>query len=108
MNRLKYSLQDELSLVSPRSLEEAYQLALKVVEKLQRKQSQQEKKRGRGFRGRVQQYSEGQQHHQGEEAGSSSGTANNDREGYQNKGGRSYGRGGSQGRGRGFTEKCYL
>lgn len=48
MNGLKYSLQDELSLVSPRSLKEAYQLALKAEEKLQRKQSQQERKRGRG------------------------------------------------------------
>lgn len=39
LNGLKYSLWDELSLVSPIILEEAYQLTLKVEEKLQRKQS---------------------------------------------------------------------
>eukprot|EP00253_Pinus_taeda_P004034 PITA_04034 len=49
MNGLRMDIQDEISLLSPKTVEEAYQRALKVEEKLMRKQSA----RGRGtFRGK--------------------------------------------------------
>jgi hypothetical protein len=44
MNGLRYEIQDELNLATIRTVEDAYQLALKAEEKLSRKQSQ----RGRG------------------------------------------------------------
>eukprot|EP00253_Pinus_taeda_P019746 PITA_19746 len=49
MNGLRMDIQDEISLLSPKTVEEAYQIALKAEEKLIRKQSA----RGRGaFRGK--------------------------------------------------------
>ena len=50
VNGLRFDIQDELSLLSLRSIEEAYQVALKAEEKLMRKQSQKEKVRGFGGR----------------------------------------------------------
>jgi hypothetical protein len=44
INGLRYEIQDEISMMSIRIVEDAYQFALKVEEKLARKQSQQ----GRG------------------------------------------------------------
>jgi uncharacterized protein YjbK len=44
MNGLRYDIQDEMSMVTIRTVEYAYQMALKAEEKLSRKQSQ----RGRG------------------------------------------------------------
>jgi hypothetical protein len=44
MNGLRYEIQDEMSMVTIRTVEDAYQMALKAEEKLSRKQSQ----RGRG------------------------------------------------------------
>jgi hypothetical protein len=44
MNGLRYDIQDEMSMVTIRTVEDAYQMALKVEEKLSRKQGQ----RGRG------------------------------------------------------------
>jgi hypothetical protein len=44
MNGLRYDIQDEMSMVTIRTVEDAYQMALKAEEKLSRKQSQ----RGRG------------------------------------------------------------
>jgi hypothetical protein len=44
MNGLRYEIQDEMSMLTIRMVEDAYQMALKVEEKLSRKQSQ----RGRG------------------------------------------------------------
>ena len=40
MNGLRYEIQDELNLATIRTVEDAYQLALKAEEKLIRKQSQ--------------------------------------------------------------------
>ena len=37
MNGLRFDIQDEVSLLSPKSVEEAYQCALKVEEKLNRR-----------------------------------------------------------------------
>jgi hypothetical protein len=44
MNGLRYDIQDDMSMVTIRNVEDAYQIALKAEEKLTRKQSQ----RGRG------------------------------------------------------------
>jgi hypothetical protein len=44
MNGLRYEIQDEMSMLTIRTVEDAYQMALKVEEKLNRKQGQ----RGRG------------------------------------------------------------
>jgi uncharacterized protein YjbK len=44
MNGLRYEIQDEMSMVTIRTVEDAYQMALKDEEKLSRKQGQ----RGRG------------------------------------------------------------
>ena len=54
INEIRLEIQDELSHLSPNIVEEAYQCALKVEEKLNRKQNS---KRGRGqaYRGRGQQ-----------------------------------------------------
>ena len=48
INGLIFDIQDELGLLSLRSVEEAYQVALKAEEKLMRKQSQKEKVRSSG------------------------------------------------------------
>jgi hypothetical protein len=40
MNGLRYDIQDEMSMVTIRTVEDAYQMALKVEEKLSRKQGQ--------------------------------------------------------------------
>jgi hypothetical protein len=44
MNGLRYDIQDEMSMVTIRMVEDAYQMALKAEEKMSRKQSQ----RGQG------------------------------------------------------------
>ena len=48
VNSLRFDIQDELSLLSLRSIEEAYQVALKAKENLMRKYSQKGKVRGSG------------------------------------------------------------
>jgi len=52
LNGLKYSLQDELSLASPRTLEECYQLAMKVEEKLKMRKEKKSRGKGKNFRAR--------------------------------------------------------
>jgi uncharacterized protein YjbK len=44
MNGLRYNIQDDMSMMTIRTVEDAYQMALKVEEKLSRKQGQ----RGQG------------------------------------------------------------
>jgi hypothetical protein len=44
MNGLRYDIQDEMSMMTIQTVEDAYQMALKAEEKLSRKQGQ----RGRG------------------------------------------------------------
>ena len=46
VNNLRFDIQDGLSLLSLRSVEEAYQIALKAEENLMRKESPKEKVRG--------------------------------------------------------------
>ena len=48
VNGLRFDIQDELSLLSLRYVKEAYQIAMKVDEKLMRKESQNAKVRGYG------------------------------------------------------------
>ena len=50
-NGLKFDIQDELSLVSPTSVDEAYQYALKVEDRIQRMMSNRGKYGARGRRG---------------------------------------------------------
>lgn len=52
LNGLRYNIQAELSLTTPRTVEECYKLAMKVEDKLKRKQDKQNKGRDKSFRGR--------------------------------------------------------
>lgn len=49
INGLKLGIQDEINMLSPRMMEEAYQFALNAEEKIMRKQNS---SRGHGFRGK--------------------------------------------------------
>ena len=97
MNGLRMDIQDEISLLSPKTVEEAYQIALKAEEKLMRKQSA----RGRGtFRGKESQGGSGRSTAPKEGASSSSTQ-------HAPTGGDARGRG-SFSRGRGGREiRCY-
>ena len=92
VNGLRFDIQDELGLLSLRSVEEAYQVSLKAEEKLMRKHSKKEKMRGSG----------GREQQQKDETSSSNEKIqfdmNND-----NRGGRNA----SRGRGRGGQVRCY-
>lgn len=57
INGLIFEIQYEISLLSPKSMEEAYQYALKENEKLSRKQAQNIRDRGINFSGRGKQSS---------------------------------------------------
>eukprot|EP00253_Pinus_taeda_P026850 PITA_26850 len=75
VNGLRMEILDEISILSPNNMEEAYQSAVKAEEKLNRRQNA---RRGRGFnRGRGQPYGRGRTASNSEEASSSrtSGTA---------------------------------
>eukprot|EP00253_Pinus_taeda_P013925 PITA_13925 len=78
VNGLRMEILDEISILSPRNIEEAFQSAVKAEEKINRKQNN---KRGKG-----------------------SGTAD---KGDSTRGGRSYQRGRGNGRGRGTSFQCY-
>eukprot|EP00253_Pinus_taeda_P030856 PITA_30856 len=78
VNGLRMEILDEISILSPRSIEEAFQSAVKAEEKINRKQNN---RRGRG-----------------------SGTTD---KGDSTRGGRSYQRGRGNGRGRGTGFQCY-
>ena len=77
VNGIIFDIQDELGLLSLRSVEEAYQVSLKAEEKLMRKQSQKAKVRGSG----------GREQQQKGEANSSNQQAHPDRT-NDNRGGR--------------------
>eukprot|EP00253_Pinus_taeda_P023337 PITA_23337 len=101
MNGLRMDIQDEISLLSPKTVEEAYQIALKVEEKLIRKQSA----RGRGtFRGKGSQGGRGRSTTPKDGASSSSTP-------HASRGGDARGRGsfyrGRGDRGRGREIRCY-
>jgi hypothetical protein len=101
INGLRFEIQDELSLLSPKSVEDAYQFTLKAEEKLARKQNQ--KNRGRSpARGKGKPSSKGRFQFSREEEGSSSNQPS--REG-ESRGRRSFSRG--QGKGSDYQIKCY-
>jgi len=59
VNGLRYEIQDEISLLNLKSIEDAYQAALKAEEKLGRKQNQRNRdknlaKKGRTFESKIQ------------------------------------------------------
>jgi len=101
MNGLRMDIHDEISLLSPKKVEEAYQIALKAEEKIMRKQSA----KGRGtFRGKGSQGGRGRSTAPRDGASSSS-TQHAPREGDAiGRGSFSRGRGG---RGRGREMRCY-
>eukprot|EP00253_Pinus_taeda_P005748 PITA_05748 len=104
VNGLRMEILDEISILSPRSIEEAFQSAVKAEEKINRKQNN---RRGRGNgRGRGQSYGRGRTATNSEE-GSSSKTSGTAEKGDSTRGGRSYQRGRGNGRGRGTSVQCY-
>jgi hypothetical protein len=106
INGPRYEIQDEINMMTVRTIEDAYQIVLKAEEKLARKQSQQNKGRslnkGKGVAHDKTQKSKGEvekPHSHSERGGSSRG---------RQSGGRiSFPRGRGRGRGRGGEIKCY-
>ena len=96
VNGIRLEIQDEISILSPNSVEEAYQMALKAEEKLLRKQST----KGRGtFQGKGSQGGRGRSTTPKDGASSSSpqhahtdGDASGRRNSHRGRGGRSRGR----------------
>eukprot|EP00253_Pinus_taeda_P026853 PITA_26853 len=104
VNGLRMEILDEINILSPRSIEEAFQSAVKAEEKINRKQNN---RRGRGNgRGRGQSYGRGRTAANSEE-GNSSKTSGTAEKGHSTRGGRSYQRGRGNGRGRGTSVQCY-
>ncbi|XP_059067541.1 uncharacterized protein LOC131858345 [Cryptomeria japonica] len=107
INGLKYSIQDELTLVSVESVHKCFQLALKIKEK-QKRRGEQSKGRGNSFRGRGRFNGRGTfPKSQGE---SSNQSADNDASGRGSFRGRGSNNGRGRSRGRGpnvFTGRCF-
>ena len=103
MNGLKFDIQDEMSLFSPKSVEEAYQCALKVEEKLNRRNNS-GRGRGQTYRGKGAQTGREKSPVQKEEAESSRQPEQPQR-GRDFRGRRSFQRG--RGRGRNYEVRCY-
>eukprot|EP00253_Pinus_taeda_P003108 PITA_03108 len=104
VNSLRMEILDEISILSPRNIEEAFQSAVKAEEKINRKQNN---RRGRGSgRGRGQSYGRGKSAANSEE-GSSSKTSGTTDKGDSTRGGRSYQRGRGNGHGGGTGFQCY-
>eukprot|EP00253_Pinus_taeda_P031257 PITA_31257 len=104
VNGLRMEILDEIRILSPRSVEEAFQSAVKVEEKINRGQNN---RRGRGNgRGRGQSYGRGRIAANREE-GSSSRASGTTEKGESTRGGRPYQRGRGNGRGRGTNVQCY-
>lgn len=98
INGLRMEIQDEMSMLSPRTIEEAYQIALKAEGKILRKKLA----RGRGtFKGKESQGSRGGSIAPKSEVGSSSRQQTPSYGDARGRGGLSKGQGG-QGRGREF------
>eukprot|EP00253_Pinus_taeda_P017972 PITA_17972 len=104
VNGLRLEILDDISILSPWNIEEAFQSAVKAKEKINRKQNN---RRGRGNgRGRGKSYGRGRNTTNSEEGSSSraSGTAE---KGDSTRGGRPYQQGRGNGRGRGTNVQCY-
>jgi len=104
VNGLRLEILDEISILSLRNIEEAYESALKAEEKLTRKHNS---RRGRGTgKGKGQCFGKGRTTNKSEE-GSSSKTSRTVEKDGSTRGGRPYQRGRGNGRGRGATYQCY-
>lgn len=104
INGLRLDIQDEINMISPRTIEDAYQCALKVEEKITRKQSS---GRGRGFtKGKGQSTEKWKFSAQKNDEGSSDQQGQSEKEGGT-RGGRPYQRGRGRGRGRETIYRCY-
>eukprot|EP00253_Pinus_taeda_P004493 PITA_04493 len=99
VNGLRLEIMDEISILSPRNIDEAFQSVVKAEEKINRKQNN---RRGRGHS-----YDRGRTATNSEEGSNSraSGTA---KKGDNTRGGRPYQRGRGNGRGRGTNVQCYM
>lgn len=107
LNELKYSLQDELSPTSPRIVEECYQLAIKVEDKLRRRQEMKSRGRRRNFRGRGSFSDSGQSHESEGETSNAEEQTSNLRGGFRGRRSDFRGRFESRGGSSGITSKCY-
>eukprot|EP00253_Pinus_taeda_P031959 PITA_31959 len=104
VNGIRMEILDEISILSPRSVEEAFQSVVKAEEKLNRRKNN---RRGRGNgRGRGQSYGRGRTAANSEE-GSSSRASGTTEKGESTRGGRPYQRGRGNGCGRGTNVQCY-
>lgn len=104
VNGLRLDILDEISILSPRTIDEAYQSSLKAEEKINRKQNA---KRGGGSRrGRGRVFGRGKAVNPNDE-GSSSKTLGTVEKDSNTRGGRPYQRGRGGGRGRGVVVQCY-
>eukprot|EP00253_Pinus_taeda_P018878 PITA_18878 len=104
VNGLRMKILDEISILSPKNIEEAFQSVVKAEEKINRKQNN---RRGRGNgRGRGQSYGKGRTATNSEE-GSSSKTLGTTEKGDNTRGGQPYQQGRGNGRGRGANVQCY-
>eukprot|EP00253_Pinus_taeda_P016668 PITA_16668 len=104
VNGLRMEVLDEISILSPQSVEEAFQSAVKVEEKINRRKNN---RRGRGNgRGRGQPYGSGRTATNNEE-GSTSRASVTTKKGESTRGGRAYQQGRGNGRGRGTNVQCY-
>jgi len=98
VNGLRLEILDKISILSPKTIEEAYQSALKVEEKIATKQNA---RRGRGTgKGKGQSFGKGRIANNSEEGNSSKTLGTTEKEG-STRGGRPYQRGRGNGRGRG-------
>lgn len=104
VNGLRMEILDEISIISPRNIEEAFQSVVKVEEKINRKQNN--RRRRRNGKGRGQSYGRGRTAANSEE-GSNSKASGAAEKGESTRGGRSYQRGRGNGRGRGTNVQCY-
>ena len=103
LNGLRIDIQDEINLLSPRIMEEAYQCALKVEEKIMSKKNL---GRGYGTKGKMQTTGRGNFSAQKNGAGTSNQEEQLDKE-NDFRGGRTYKRGGGRGRARENAYRCY-
>eukprot|EP00253_Pinus_taeda_P033877 PITA_33877 len=104
VNGLRMEILDEINILSPQNIEEAFQSAVKAEEKINRKQNN---GRGRGnVKGRGQSYDRGRTATNSEE-GSSSRASGTIEKGDNTRGGWPYQRGRGNGRGRGTNVQCY-
>eukprot|EP00253_Pinus_taeda_P034151 PITA_34151 len=104
VNGLRLEILDEICIMYPKNIEEAYQSAMKAEEKITRRQNA---RRGRGAgRGKGQSYGRGKTSSSNEEGSSSRASRSVDK-GDSVRGGRPYQRGRGNGRGRGVGYQCY-